>query len=95
MGNHGSYLDGRGNLRVGAAPFTPRLIAPKKSSGGVFGLLTSGLHKKFTILWVKKITGTQFFLENECSIISCKKTLHLDLRTDKAHLALYSIITVM
>jgi hypothetical protein len=31
------------------------------------------LDKKFTTLWVKKITGTPFCFENESSIISCKK----------------------
>ena len=38
-------------------------------SGVLFGV-TMRLDKKFTTLWVKKITGTQLFFENECSIIS-------------------------
>ena len=55
-----------------SAPFKPRLIAQKNSSGGLFWV-TTGLDKKYTILWVKKITGTQFFFENECSNISWEK----------------------
>ena len=57
---------------MAAAPFKPRLIAQKNSSGGLFWV-TMRLDKKFTTLWVKKITGTQIFFENECSIISWKK----------------------
>ena len=59
-------------LAHATAPFKPRLIAQKNSSGGLFWV-TMRLDKKFTTLWVKKITGTQFFFENECSIISWKK----------------------
>ena len=54
------------------APFKPRLIAQKKSSGGLFWV-TMRLDKKFTTLWVKKITGTQFVFENESPNISWKK----------------------
>ena len=79
--------------RLSTAPFKPRLIAQKNSSGGLFWV-TMRLDKKFTTLWVKKITPN-FLLKMKVQIFYGKKTLHLDLRTDKALLALYSIITVM
>ena len=51
------------------SPVSAQAHSPKNSSGGLFWV-TMRLDKKFTTLWVKKITGTQLFFENEWSIIS-------------------------